>query len=86
MLTLALSAEQSAASFRAITVRPGVIDTDMQTFARSQPSEVLPVVDLFKGFQREGRLVAPEVVASKIVNRLVVGEIDDGRTYSYQDL
>ena len=86
MLTLALSAEQSAASFRAITVRPGVIDTDMQTFARSQPPEVLPVVELFKGFQREGRLVAPEVVASKIVNRLVVGEIDDGRTYSYQDL
>jgi benzil reductase ((S)-benzoin forming) len=86
MLTLALSAEQAAATFRAITVRPGVMDTDMQTFARSQPPEVLPVVDLFKGFQREGRLVAPEVVASKIVSRLVVGEIDDGRTYSYQDL
>jgi benzil reductase ((S)-benzoin forming) len=86
MLTLALSAEQATPTFRAITVRPGVMDTDMQTFARSQPPEVLPVVELFKGFQREGRLVAPEVVASKIVSRLVLGEIDDGRTYSYQDL
>jgi benzil reductase ((S)-benzoin forming) len=86
MLTLALSAEQATPTFRAITVRPGVMDTDMQTFARTQPPEVLPVVELFKGFQREGRLVAPEVVASKMVSRLVLGEIDDGRTYSYQDL
>jgi benzil reductase ((S)-benzoin forming) len=86
MLTLALAAEQAAPTFRAITVRPGVIDTDMQTFARSQPPEVLPVVELFKGFKRDGRLVAPEVVASRIVSKLVVGDVDDARTYSYQDL
>jgi benzil reductase ((S)-benzoin forming) len=86
MLTRALTAEQQAPTFRAITVRPGVIDTDMQLFARSQPTEVLPSVELFKGFHREGRLVAPEVVASKIVARLVVGEVEHGRTYSYQEL
>lgn len=86
MLTLALAAEQTAQTFRAITVRPGVMDTDMQTFLRSQPPETLPVVDLFKGFQRDGRLVAPDVVASKIVSRLVVGDVVDARTYSYQDL
>lgn len=77
MLTLALAAEQAAPTFRAITVRPGVMDTDMQTFARSRPPEVLPVVELFKGFQREGRLVAPDVVASKIISRLVLGEVDN---------
>lgn len=86
MLTLALAAEQRAETFRAITVRPGVMDTDMQTFARSQNPEVLPVVDLFKGFERDGRLVAPEAVAAKIVGKLVLGDIDDARTYSYQDL
>jgi benzil reductase ((S)-benzoin forming) len=86
MLTLVLAAEQAAPTFQAITVRPGVMDTDMQTFARSQTPEVLPVVDLFKGFQRDGRLVAPELVASKIVSKLVVGDIDNARTYSYQDL
>jgi len=86
MLTLALTAEHATATFQAVTVRPGVIDTDMQTFARSQSPEVLPVVELFKGFHREGRLVAPEMVASKIVSRLVVGQIDDGRTYTYKDL
>ena len=86
MLTRALAEEQSAASFRAITVRPGVIDTDMQAFARAQPREILPSVDLFQGFYREGRLVAPDVVAAKIIARLIEGEIEHGRTYVYQDL
>jgi benzil reductase ((S)-benzoin forming) len=86
MLTRALAVEQQAASFRAITVRPGVIDTDMQVFARSQSPEVLPSVELFRGFHRDGRLVAPAVVAAKIVARLVVGDVEHGRTYSYQEL
>jgi hypothetical protein len=55
-----------------ITVHQGVLDTDMQAHARSQPPNVLPSVELFKGFHRECRLVAPAVVASKIVGRLVV--------------
>lgn len=86
MLTRTLAAEQQAPTFRAITVRPGVIDTDMQLFARSQKPEVFPSVELFKGFHREGRLVAPSVVASKIVTRLVVGDVENGRTYNYQEL
>jgi benzil reductase ((S)-benzoin forming) len=86
MLTLALAADQQAPNFRAITVRPGVMDTDMQLFARSQPSHVLPSVELFKQFHREGRLVAPAAVASKIVSRLVAGDVEHGATYSYQDL
>ena len=86
MLTRALAAEQQPPGFCAITVRPGVMDTDMQAHARSQPPDVLPSVELFKGFHREGRLVAPAVVASKIVTRLVMGDVEHGRTYSYQEL
>ena len=86
MLTKALAVEQQAPSFRAITVRPGVIDTDMQAFARSQSRDVLPSVDLFQGFYRDGRLVAPDVVAEKIVSRLVEGDVEHGRTYSYAEL
>lgn len=86
MLTVALAAEHGAPSFRAITLRPGVMDTDRQTFFRTQPPEVLPVVDLFEGFQRDGLLTPPAVVAAKIVSQLVEGEVDDGRTYNYQDL
>jgi NAD(P)-dependent dehydrogenase (short-subunit alcohol dehydrogenase family) len=86
MLTRALAVEQQAAKFRAITVRPGVIDTDMQVFARSQSPDVLPSVELFRGFHREGRLVPPALVAAKIVDKLVVGDVEHGRTYSYQEL
>ena len=86
MLTKALAVEQQAPGFRAITVRPGVIDTEMQAFARSQSRDVLPSVDLFLGFHRDGRLVAPDVVAAKIVGRLVESDVEHGRTYSYQEL
>jgi NAD(P)-dependent dehydrogenase (short-subunit alcohol dehydrogenase family) len=86
MLTRALAAEQQAPRFRAITVRPGVIDTDMQVFARSQSPDVLPSVELFKGFFREGKLVPPDVVAAKIVAKLVEADVEHGRTYSYQEL
>jgi benzil reductase ((S)-benzoin forming) len=86
MLTRALAADLQAPNFRAITLRPGVMDTDMQLHARSQPPDLLPSVELFKGFHREGRLVAPAVVASKIASRLVVGDVEHGHTYSYQDL
>jgi benzil reductase ((S)-benzoin forming) len=86
MLTRSLAAEQKDPTFRAITVRPGVIDTDMQTFARSQSSDVLPSVELFKDFHRDGRLVPPDVIAAKIVGKLVIGEVEHGRTYTYAEL
>src|SRR5438105_14666656 len=48
MLTRALAEEQREPTFRAVTIRPGVIDTDMQSFARSQSPDILPSVELFK--------------------------------------
>lgn len=86
MLTRQLAVEHDAATFRAITVRPGVIDTDMQTFMRSQTRERLPSIDMFREFQREHRLVAPDTVAGKIVDKLVLGNVEQGRTYHYREL
>lgn len=86
MLTRALVAEQYAPRFLAISVRPGVIDTEMQQFMRSQSRETLPSVELFEGFHKSGQLVAPDVVAAKIVDRLVLAEIENGRAYTYQEL
>jgi NAD(P)-dependent dehydrogenase (short-subunit alcohol dehydrogenase family) len=86
MLTRALAVEQTASTFRAISLRPGIIDTDMQLFARSQARETLPCVDMFREFHSQGRLVPPGVVAKKIVDKLVLGEVEHGRTYSYQEL
>jgi hypothetical protein len=58
----------------------------MQVFARSQSREVLPCVDMFVEFHSQGRLVPPDTVAAKIVDRLVLGEIENGRTYPYHEL
>jgi benzil reductase ((S)-benzoin forming) len=86
MLTRSLAAEHASSRFRAITLRPGVIDTPMQSFARSQSKQRLPSVDLFKGFHAGGQLVPPEVVARKVVERLVLAPVEQGRTYSYAEL
>ena len=86
MLTRSLAAERPSRGFRAVTLRPGVIDTPMQAFARSQPKDRLPSVELFKGFHAAGQLVAPDVVARKVVQRLVLGPVEHGRTYTYAEL
>ena len=86
MLTRSLAAENASPRFRAITVRPGIIDTQMQAFARAQSKDRLPSVDVFKGFHAAQQLVPPGVVARKIVDRLVLAPVEHGRTYSYAEL
>jgi NAD(P)-dependent dehydrogenase (short-subunit alcohol dehydrogenase family) len=86
MLTRSLAAEQPDGRFRAITVRPGVIDTGMQEFMRSQPKEVLPGVALFAGFYQGGQLVPPDTTARVIVDKVVAEPVENGRTYTYQEL
>jgi benzil reductase ((S)-benzoin forming) len=86
MLTRALATERQGACFRAITIRPGIIDTGMQEQMRSQPSDVLPGVALFEGFHKSGQLVSPDITASAIVEKLVVAPVEHGRTYTYQEL
>jgi len=58
----------------------------MQTFARTPSKETLPSVDMFKEFYASGSLVPPDVVARKIVSRLVVAPVEHGRTYRYAEL
>lgn len=86
MLTSVIAAEQPASGLRAITIRPGIIDTPMQAYMRSQPAERLPAVGMFQAFHQNRQLVPPDVAAAKIVDRLVVGPIENGRLYSYAEL
>ena len=86
MLTRTLAAEHDSPRFRAISLRPGVMDTQMQTFARTRPKDLMPSVDLFRGFHAGGQLVAPETVARKLVDRLVLAPVEQGGTYNYRDL
>jgi benzil reductase ((S)-benzoin forming) len=84
MLTSVIATEGSGVT--AITIRPGIIDTPMQVFLRAQSEERLPAVGMFRGFHENRRLVAPDVTAAKIVERLVMGPIENGRTYVYDEL
>ncbi len=86
MLTKQLAAEHGSPTFTAISVRPGIIDTGMQVFMRNQSQDVLPSVGLFKGFHESGQLIAADQVAQKIVDKLVQGRVENGRTYAYKEL
>lgn len=86
MLTAALAVERTDPGFRAITIRPGVIDTQMQVTMRTQSPDVLPMVPMFVGFHRSGQLVRAETTAGVIVDRLVHAPVEHGRTYTYQEL
>jgi benzil reductase ((S)-benzoin forming) len=86
MLTRQTASEQTSPTFRAISVRPGIIDTGMQAYMRTLPREKYANVDMFRDFHASGQLVPPDVVAAKIVDRLVLGEVENGRCYSYKEL
>jgi NAD(P)-dependent dehydrogenase (short-subunit alcohol dehydrogenase family) len=86
MLTRSLAAERQGSRFRAITVRPGIIDTGMQEYMRTRPKEVLPGVALFQGFHEGGQLVPADTTASVIVAKLLQEPVENGRCYTYQEL
>ena len=86
MLTRALAADHAEAGFAAITLRPGIIDTQMQVFMRSRAEGDLPDVGMFRDFHDGGQLVAADRVASVTIANLVERVIESGKTYNYADL
>jgi len=53
-----------------LSFEPGVVDTEMQKYARSRPTEEFPWVDTFQDFARSGQLVAPARVAQEFARFL----------------
>jgi len=86
MLTAAIAAEQGADGIRAVSLRPGIIATDMQVLMRSQPDEKLPIAQMFRDFHAQGQLVAPDVAAAAIATHVVEAPLEQGRTYTYAEL
>ncbi len=79
-------AEASQARVRAVSLAPGVIDTDMQVGMRGQDAERFPESKTFRAMKDEGRLSSPDAVAGKIVAYLEradfgASEIDEIRNY-----
>lgn len=86
MLTRSIAAERTTPNFRCISLRPGIFETGMQVYMRSRDPVEFPSVGLFRGFKENGLLRDPADVAAQIVDKLVLGPVDNGRTYSHTDL
>ncbi len=85
MLTRTLALEVRDPRFRAVSIRPGVIDTDMQVALRAQDPDTLPSVAMFRDFRASGRLATPEVAAERIVERVLAADVVHGATYASPD-
>ena len=86
MLTRSIATEHTAPRFACISLRPGIFETAMQAYMRSRDPAVFPSVGLFRGFKDNGLLKDPADVGTRIVDRLVLGTVENGRTYSHTDL
>ncbi|MEO8485465.1 MAG: SDR family NAD(P)-dependent oxidoreductase [Betaproteobacteria bacterium] len=87
MLTRVIAAEVRDARFAAVSLRPGVIDTDMQTAMRMRSEDEVPAFAMFRGFHADRRLVAPDVAAAKIADAIVLARaLANGATYAWPDL
>ena len=86
MLATTMAVEAGRLGITAVTIRPGIIDTPMQAEMRSQDPLRLPSVAMFRDFHASGQLVPPDVTAARIVDRLVMAPVDNGRIYSYAEL
>jgi NAD(P)-dependent dehydrogenase (short-subunit alcohol dehydrogenase family) len=49
-----------------LSYEPGIVETEMQVFARSRSTEEFPWVGTFLDFQAQGRLVSPELPAAEM--------------------
>jgi benzil reductase ((S)-benzoin forming) len=79
----AVALEQALRTYpiRAISVGPGVMDTDMQAAVRGSSVEDFPTVERFVRLHREGRLASPASVAARIAE-LVDSRPEPGGVYS----
>ena len=86
MLTRSIASEHTEPHFRCVSLRPGIFETGMQAYMRSRDPAEFPSVGMFRGFKENGLLKDPADVAARIVDKLVLGPIENGRTYNHTDL
>ena len=85
MLTVNLAAELSGRGVLVHAVRPGVVESEMQTFVRTRPAELVgeEMVARFRAMKEEGQLLSPDQPARLIVRLLA--EESSGELISIYD-
>ncbi len=79
MFTRTVAHEQAGRNLphRVFAVRPGVVDTSMQTLTRNLPDEATHDRELFLRLKRDGKLLPPDIAAE-----LTLRTLDDPRVQS----
>jgi benzil reductase ((S)-benzoin forming) len=84
--TVGIEQAQRGDRIKVISLAPGVVDTDMQTAARSAPSDRFPNVERFKMLHAEGRLQDPADVGRRIWDLLVDADFPNGSVLDLREL
>ena len=85
-LALTLSVEEPDVT--TVSIRPGVVDTEMQRAIREEHNQAMSASDQakFQGLHKEGKLVRPEQPGGVIANLAVRGEKElSGKFLSWDD-
>ena len=87
MWTRSLADEGSSHGISAVSVAPGIVDTDMQATIRSVSVDDFPMVERFIGFHNNGDLVAPDIVADSLYELITNHSMDDsGNRFDVREL
>jgi benzil reductase ((S)-benzoin forming) len=87
MMTRVIAKEQNELDYgvNAVSIYPGIVDTDMQTAARTTPKEHFKAVQRFIDFHKHGQLASPEEVAAKIYQLNESGTLKNGSILDVRD-
>ena len=87
MWTKSLAGEGKKHGISAVSVAPGIVDTDMQATIRSVSVDDFPMVERFIGFHNNGDLVAPDDVAESLFQLMTNHSMDDsGNRFDVREL
>lgn len=88
MFTQCVALEQKEMTYpvKILSLGPGIMDTAMQEEIRSTQPEDFINVENFRGYHQEGKLVAPNQVAGKIIKLLTTENFPQGAITSVSEI
>ena len=87
MWTRCIPDEGRADGISAVSIAPGIVDTDMQATIRSADKSDFPMVDRFIEFHKNGDLVSPDKVANTLFELMVNHSMEQsGSRFDVRDL
>ena len=86
MWTKTLSHEGQSQGISAISIAPGIVDTNMQQEIRETPSHLFPLQSTFQGYFDHGELANPDDVATKLIPKITLHHMDEsGSRFDVRD-